>query len=276
VNIVIITVVKSDLIGLRRTEESLKSQNEQFKWIIVTPKDQSETFKYIEKLQEKNLVDRVFYDSGLGIYNAMNIPLPKLEDSDWVWYLNSGDEIAFPDTLRFIKRIIGNTNKKWVYGGHLLASNPNKILGEVPAPVHFNVRNQLFALSYVSHQSVLVEAGLLKKVGGFNENYKIAADWDLLVRISQHDSGERISQPLAVFYLGGSSSTNKQIGNLELLKIRSNHLDLRYTLPSVLWFLYRFFRNNFIDVVVRWFPDLIDKARSLRLKIKNFKRRDLY
>jgi hypothetical protein len=274
VNIVIITVVKSDLSGLRRTEESLKSQNEQFKWIIVTPKDQSETFKHVEKLQEENLVDRVFYDSGSGIYSAMNIPIPKLKESDWIWYLNSGDELASPDTLRFIKQIIANTKKKWVYGGHLLASNPSKILGEVPAPEHFNIRNQLFARNYVSHQSVLVEAGLLKKVGGFNENYKIAADWDLLVRISKHAAGERVPQSLAVFYLGGSSSRNKQIGNLELLKIRSNHLDLRYTVPSLLWFVYRFFRNDFIDVFLRWFPELLDEARSFRLKIKYFKRQD--
>lgn len=268
-SLVIVTVVKNDLFGLKRTELSVRSQSKSVNWVIVTPKDNSETWSYVQKLHRMNLVTEILQDVGGGVYVAMNIAIAHLPASDWVWFLNAGDEFATSHSYTEIHSVIEETKFDWIYGGHFLGSESGEILGEVPAPAKFDASNQLFARRYVSHQSVIFKNSLLRELDGFETRLKIAADWDLFVRANRVGNPDRVPQPISVFYMGGLSTAARQLGNSELWALRSEHLSVKYFPKSLIWFGYRNMRNKFVQSIELRNPKLANLIRKIRLGLKN-------
>jgi hypothetical protein len=267
-NLWVVTVVKDDLIGLTQTYESLTSQFFQPQWLVVTPQDNSTTWDYVSKLQADHRVQKLLIDPGEGIYSAMNLAIRNLESQDWVWFLNAGDRFANQESVKNVLDCIRRTKHRWLFGGHFLGSNQGDILGRIPAPAFFEAKNQLFAKKYVSHQAVVFEVGFLLELNGFDESYKIAADWDLLVRASKIDSGQRTSKELAIFYMGGASTASRQIGNIELLRARREHLGQQFLIKSSVWFVYRDIRNRLVRIAESTAPAFTNRVRKIRISTK--------
>lgn len=265
--ITIITLAKDDLAGLQRTYESLHGSLKYFNWVAVTPNDGSETFEYCKKLEGEGIISKVYLDDGTGIYAAMNTPIVEVADEDWIWYLNSGDEAIFESNFVEILEAESNIGIDWFYGGHYLVSESNITLGYRPPPQKFNPLNQLFAKSYVSHQATFIRGRLLKKLGGFDLQYKIAADWDLLVRANCISSPGVLNAPVATFHLGGQSTKLRNVGNIELFILRKKHLPSKYLLRSLIWFAYRSLRNRGVLIAEDFFPQALDRYRSMRMDI---------
>jgi hypothetical protein len=64
-----------------------------------------------------------------------------------------------------------------------------------------------------------MKSNLIAELGGFNENYKIASDWDLIVRAMQISKPATWVHPLGLFELGGMSQDNLLLAHLELKQI---------------------------------------------------------
>jgi len=258
----VVTLAKNDLQGLQVTYKSLEGFPLNFRWIVVTPLEDLEAQSYCQELIRSGIDMRVYLDSGLGIYVAMNLPIADLVDEDWVWYLNAGDLSRFDATnVKTIEKVIASDNG-WAFGGHYLATLRNGILRYNPPPNEFRPSEQLFARKFVSHQATFMRGDLLKRLSGFNTDFKVAADWDLLVRASKISMPTIVEIPFATFYLGGFSSKNRNVGNLELLKLRTVHLSKSYLPKSYVWFAYRTFRNSLISLAETALPDLLDRFRK--------------
>ena len=266
--VVVITVVKDDLSGLMRTEKSIREQSAPVNWVLVTPEDSSETHNYAKDLLANNIVSRVIQDFSVGVYSAMNTAIENSNPLDWIWFLNAGDEFGSKDSYGQISEAASKTSKRWIYAGHFLGSEQGMILGEVPTPERFRIRNQLFARKYVSHQSTIFRQDFLSELKGFRTEFKIAADWDLLVRASRVDEGERIPETISVFYMGGVSTAERQIGNSELLKLRNEFLGYRYRIQSYYWYSYRWVRNETVQLVERKHPETANRIRKIRLSLR--------
>lgn len=267
--VVIVTVVKDDLVGLKRTEHSVLEQSSKVHWVIVTPNNKSETVQYASQLRAKEIVDQVITDLGGGVYAAMNLASQSLGIDDWIWFLNAGDEFASHDAYEKVLKHVRSTNHNWLFGGHFLGSEQGQKLGEIKSPDRFIASNQLFAKKYVSHQAVIFKNSLLQSLNGFRTNLIVAADWDLLVRASRRDTGGRIPETLAIFYLGGLSTKLRQMSNLELLKLRNEHLGKIYLPKSLIWFGFRFFRNKFVQSFESVNPNSANFIRKIRFDIKS-------
>jgi len=266
--VVVITVVKDDLVGLIRTEKSIQTQSAQVSWVLVTPTDSSVTHSHVQELIAKGIVEEVIQDFGDGVYNAMNIAFQRINPNDWIWFLNAGDEFASCDSYALISDVASKSPRRWIYGGHFLGSEQGQILGRVLTPKRFSARNQLFARKYVSHQSTVFRQDFLSELKGFRTEFKIAADWDLLVRASRVDEGERIPEIISVFYMGGVSTVERQIGNSELLKLRNEFFGDRYRIQSYYWYSYRWVRNNTVQLVERKHPETANRIRKIRLLLR--------
>jgi hypothetical protein len=153
-----------------------------------------------------------------------------------------------------------------------LGTDAGGMIGEISAPKEFKPSNQLFAHKYVSHQSVVFNAGLLQNLGGFNHHFKIAADWELMVRAWKISKGERIPESLSIFFMGGLSTANRSRGNLELLKIRNANLAKKYIFKSYCWFLFRIIRNYFVQKVEFINPEAANTIRIIRFKLRKILR----
>lgn len=261
----VVTVVKDDLVGLRRTAKSIDNQSKRALWIIVTPREKSETYDHALQLKELGLVSEIFFDTGQGVYSAMNKVINEIDAEDWVWFLNAGDEFATIQSFETADNYVQNTEHNWIYGGHILGSQNFKVIGEVKSPEKFLPSNQLFSKKYISHQSVVFKVEFLKALGGFRENYKIAADWDLMVRASVIDPGLRITEALSIFYMGGLSTSARQLANRELLELRKIHLNSKYRMKNYWWFCYRQIRNRLVLSNENRFPRFFDTIRKIRL-----------
>jgi len=267
--VVVITLVKDDLHGLMRTESSVLSQTTKVDWVIITPNDQSPTNAYAEELRNRGIASAVLADDGHGIYRAMNLAIKSAAASDWLWFMNAGDEFASRDSYSLVNAIASTTNQQWLFGGHYLGSISGKILGKVPAPQRFLVNKQLFSKEYISHQATIFRVAFLQKLGGFNESYKIAADWDLFVRASHIDQGYCIPEFLSIFYMGGLSTKSRAIGNRELLLLRKKYLPTKYLIKNYYWFFYRTIRNSVVILVENRAPNLADTIREIKFLGRN-------
>ena len=262
-------MVKNDLLGLQRTEASVRRQTLPLKWLVITPEDLSATHLYVCNLRAENLVTTFISDKGNGIYPAMNLAIQESSKNEWLWFLNAGDEFASENSAELVMKHIKKSQTRWLFGGNKLGSSEGKILGENRPPKLFEPRNQLFSKKYVSHQSVIFKNDFLQELGGFREQFKIAADWDLLVRASKIDTGKRIENIISVFYMGGLSTHSRKKSNRELLILRKEHLEKRYLLKSHSWYFYREIRNFFIQFFEVTYPSKVNKIRSTRLLIRS-------
>jgi hypothetical protein len=267
--LIVITVVKDDLSGLRRTEKSIRSQSKRVSWMLVTPKDTSTTFQYAQFLYDSEVVSRVVIDEHHGVYAAMNQAITISKGDDWLWFLNAGDELASTNTYQLVNHFTQSTSKLWIYGGHYLGSESGDILGQMKTPQKFQASNQLFAKKYVCHQSSIFQAKFLKNLGGFDLNFKIAADYDLMVRASKLDPGLPIHEPISVFYLGGISTKARQKANFELLQLRRMHLKPRMMIPSYVFFVYRLLRNQILSIVESKAPGFVDTVRKVKFRFRS-------
>ena len=269
----VVTVVKDDLFGLKRTEHSVLEQSSSVSWILVTPNDGSETDEYAQQLKLAGIATEIIPDQGSGVYAAMNQAVAEISEVEWLWFLNAGDEFATVNTYELVSKYAQDSINSWIYGGHYLGSKGGKILGEVKTPSQFRISNQLFTKKCVSHQSTIFRAKFLRDLGGFQNHLKIAADWDLMVRASLVDPGLRIPETLSIFYMGGLSTESRQQGNRELFQIRKLYLGRKYILKNYCWFGYRWIRNAIVQNLEGVSIHLTDNIRTLRLRIRNFVRR---
>jgi len=219
----IITVVRDDLEGLKLSRESLISQTySSWMHIIINGSTSEETRDYLESLPEDNTTHISELDSG--IYSAMNKGWKIAAPSSFVFYLNARDKFADSDSLLVASRELkAYGNPEWGCTTHeeINRDGSGWICKLVSEP---DARNQLFAFGYRSHQAVVMRASFIKELDGFNEKYRIAADWDLIVRAILHSKPAEWKRPLAIFELGGESSTKLLEANRELIELRRIYL----------------------------------------------------
>ena len=219
----VVTVVKNDLAGLKKSRASLESQTYK-NWIhiILDGGSTDGTLKYLKSLPPENTI--FVSESDNGIYDAMNKAWKFAHPESYVYFLNARD--TFADRLSLSK---ANRALK-VAGNPLWGCCTHEEMGEdgdgwvcklVGPP---SVPNQLYAFGYRSHQAVLMKASLIAKLGGFDEKYRIAADWDLIARALLNTRPATWFYPLGRFELGGMSSSRLLDAHMELREIRKRLL----------------------------------------------------
>lgn len=268
--VVVVTVVKHDSEGLARTSESISSISSLIRHLIITPFDGSKTHDYATWLSFQNSNCDIVEDLGVGIYHAMNLALEHCQDEEWIWFLNAGDTLYSKENFFQICQKLPELEELWAYGGVELIDEDFSLLNLRQAPSSFSLVNQLFATKFVSHQSVLFRAKLLKGLKGFDLRFRVAADWDLMCRSYKIGRPANLKLALARFQLGGYSTERRSLGNFELLRLRQIHLGLIWQPLSLLWFIYRQCRIIFITLLDAVDPKIIRKWRHLRTRIVRF------
>ena len=217
------TVVKNDLVGLKKTRQSLENQQYQYwKHIIIDGGSDRETLDYLSSLPQKNTM----YLSGTdaGIYDAMNKAWKLAHPKSFIFYLNACDTFANPRSLSEASLALGNNpDSNWGCTTHeeIQIDGEEWVCKLVSNP---SITNQLYAFGYRSHQAVVMRQDFIAILGGFNEEYKIAADWDLIVRAITLEKPTVWVTPLGKFELGGFSSKNLLSAHLELKTLRKKYI----------------------------------------------------
>lgn len=181
--------------------------------------DGGSTDKTLEIVRSfRDLVNVIVSEQDNGIYNAMNKGL-KLASGDIVGFLNSDDEFSGDDAILKIKRpfSINKEIKIFVSGVDYLEAN-----GSLSRKWRLEKIEPFVSGWHPPHPGFYAIRTLLMDLNGFNEVYRIASDFDLMLRsfIATEMSDIYVDDGKIVnMYLGGASNASlKNIfqGNAEI------------------------------------------------------------
>lgn len=197
---------------LRRALESVISQkNDNWECIIVDGMSSDDTLSIVKEFEEKDKRFRHISEKDKGIFDAFNKGY-KLAHGEWIYYLGADDEVkkdAFDvDFKKYSSADVIYGNIKIVF--------PNNVTKLVKPAQLQKIKYKMIA----NHQSVLMRKNVIERLGGFNIEYKICADFDLTQRA--YLSGCRfvyLDRCLGKFSYSGVSSHYSFMNNIDHYKI---------------------------------------------------------
>lgn len=278
----IVTVVRNDLQGLKKSRESLDEQlYKNWVHIIIDGGSTDGTTEFIKSLPKTNTISVSEPDTG--IYNAMNKAWKLSERDNFVYYLNARDKFASEKSLKYADMALSTFPlARWGCTTHEeINQNGEGWVCKLVSPP--SVANQLYAFGYRSHQGVVMKASFIEYLGGFNEDYQIAADWDLIVRALISEEPVQWAYPIGIFELGGESSVRILKAHQELKKLRKIYLTFSWSdhifddIWSALYLRNFGYRNYLTSLINALYPQRKENNRSKNLqniskKIRRFKR----
>jgi glycosyltransferase involved in cell wall biosynthesis len=167
----IVTVVKNGGKSLQKTIDSVKLQTfKDFEYLILDGGSTDDTLEIIRK--NSLSVDYSVSRRDNGLYYALNQGI-DLARGKFIGLLHS-DDIYEKDALSKIYNMINtNDDASIIYGGIKFSRNQNKIFYIDDAEIY----NRM-----IYHPSCFVKKNLYLRIGAFNTRYKIAADYEFMLR----------------------------------------------------------------------------------------------
>lgn len=215
----VVTVCYNSEKNIERCIKSIINQlNDDIEYLLIDGKSTDKTVSIIKKYEKNNPNIRYISEKDNGIYDAMNKGI-KYSNGEWIIYINSDDYLV-KDSLKKVMPYLEN-NFDCVYGNNYqLYEHNNEYFYKI-----LEADNDLDKLNIgmiACHQSILMRRKKMQELGGFNTNYKIAADWDMMLRMKNSNClFKKINFPISVFSVGGISSTQKY--SMEHHMIRKNN-----------------------------------------------------
>lgn len=207
--ITIITVCVNAEKTIKDTIESvLKQSYKDFEYIIVDGKSSDDTLKIISKYQDKRI--KLISEKDKGLYDAMNKGI-KLSTGDIIGTINSDDILASEDIFQ---TVIDNfdENTDVIYAN---IKYYNEDFSKVKRDfISGTKENDYFC---PAHPSMYVRKQIYEKIGTYNINYKIAADFDFMVRCNLNNVRYKYIDKYFVYMRYGGKS-NGFVGYLENYK----------------------------------------------------------
>lgn len=191
--------------------DTIRSINEQtypnIEHIIIDGSSKDNTLDIINNIS--NRVCKIVSEPDKGIYDAMNKGI-TLATGDVIGILNSDDFYASPDVISKIITTFEKGDCDAVYGDldYVDSKNVSKIVRFWKAKEY--KKRAFFRGWHPPHPTFFVKKEMYQKFGKFNLKYKIAADYELMLRfIAKEKIRTRyISEVLVKMRTGGESNQN--------------------------------------------------------------------
>jgi len=228
----IVTVVLNDRKGLVRTIKSVQRQTGVLIQHIIV--DGGSTDGSAELAKEASDVVIESRPDG-GIYKAMQRGFDAASGM-FVIFTNAGDALYGDSFLALAVNKLKYSKSGWGFGPLVEESQRGS---EVWTPVNGEISVLRIAerKTYVPFPTVLINRGLIEKIGGFNFSYSIAGDFDLIVRLVLEELPIRWEYPIARFAAGGISYSQAPKAWAEERVIRKVNLHLSKTQVLFDWVL---------------------------------------
>lgn len=215
----IVTCSKSDLNGLLRTLHSLSLALNSFDELVLVLSDYKNKEINLIKEASRLFNSKVLVTESEGIYSAMNAGAKKLK-TEFVLFLNGGDELLDGEALQNLVRKIGNRN--WGYGSIVIT----KMGSSKSRKYSFNrysIWQHRLGIKYVPHPATVIRGAIFSRMAGFDVSLSVASDQGLMLSLARKWQPVIIRESISRFYLGGES-TRTEIEINENFKLLSNKI----------------------------------------------------
>ena len=178
----------------------------------------------LEFLQQYNNVChdiRILSKSDSGIYEAMNRGI-ALARGKYVIFLNSDDYYHSSDGLAFSVKALEESDCSFTFAP-VLPKGPHTRFTHYHHPQRR--LHKLFVTSVIPHPSMMYRRTVLMEIGGYDQAYRLAADYDMTLRlVAAGHKGYFLNHCFATFVVGGFSTQdkNKDLETQEKIKIVRN------------------------------------------------------
>ena len=210
----IITVVRNAVKTIEACIRSVEDQNfTDFEYIVIDSLSDDGTSDLISKHIAS--IDSYVREKDTGIYDAMNKAISMCRGR-YIGIINA-DDAYFEDTLENVQKIIIEfPNSQIIYGGV-------EFLGEYCGSLLVDHSNLDRAM--IAHPSCFVSAEAYRLFGAFNSDFKIAADYDFMLRARNAGAVFQNSDLLLAKYRPGGASAEFRLQSIkEMIAIQAHHL----------------------------------------------------
>lgn len=174
----VITLVKNDALGLKKTILSVSNQvYENIEHIVIDGGCTDGTNGIISK--NISNIDKWKSEPNCGISEALNKGI-ELSSGEWIIILNSGHTFFNPEVIQNIIRKNIICKYDLIFGDMVLKTSFGDII-KYSKPI-----NTLWKGMSFSHQSSLIKADIFNKYK-YDENYKYACDFELIFKLYIED-----------------------------------------------------------------------------------------
>ncbi|MCI5151174.1 MAG: glycosyltransferase [Candidatus Electrothrix sp. MAN1_4] len=208
----VITICYNETRLIEKTIRSVLNQTfKDYQYIVIDGASTDGTIEIINKFDNK--IDIFISESDKGIYNAMNKGLHYV-NGEYVLFLNGGDYLA---NDRVFENVFASNCKEDILHGYM-QNIEGDIIKSLPK---INIKKYLKS-NTLPHQATFVKKRIFDEIGGFDESFQIAGDYDFFVRaIYEYDANTKYLPVLVSFFnLNGVARMNPQRREHEKLTVQ--------------------------------------------------------
>lgn len=192
---------------IRETIESVLAQDyKNIEYIIIDGASTDKSLQIINEYSDK--VSVILSEPDKGMYEAINKGI-RTASGDIVGLLHSDDKFFSHTTISGIVRKYEQTGADLIYGNGLFVDSvkTGQIVRDWKSGTY--AKDKIKRGWLPLHPTVYIKATCFNSVGLYNENYKIAADSDFLVRClyKEHLSVSYLNEYIVCMRMGGASTS---------------------------------------------------------------------
>lgn len=172
-----------------------------------------------------------------GIYNAWNKALEHAK-GEWVIFLGADDFLWDEAILEKLVPSLINAqdNMKVVYCQSILVDNEKNELARLGGPWHKIKRRFPYAMG-IPHSATFYRRSVFDKYGKFDESFRIAGDFEFLLRVFRFTEPLFISDLVTTGMQHGGVSSNAANSLLVLREMRIAQKRYGFAIPGLSWII---------------------------------------
>ncbi len=185
---------------LVRCVESVAKLKTGHEHLIYDGASKDGTVELLRELEAKTPGLKVVSEPDTGIYNALNKGVRDAK-GEWFYVLGCDDFISHPEVM---DRLLEDK----VSGKHdVIVAPVERDNGKKEFYWGYSHMKRLFRENPCSHQGLIMRTPFVRQTGGFNESYRLAADYDIQLRAQLACMRHLyLTEPFALFADGGMSA----------------------------------------------------------------------
>jgi glycosyltransferase involved in cell wall biosynthesis len=265
----VVVGVKNGAASLQRCLDSIAAQTLGSRETVVVDSASTDgTVELLRENQRAGKVTRFLSEPDRGLYQAWNKALP-LASGEWLCFLGCDDAFHEAGALQALvdaaDRAAGRTR---VVYGRINRVTPSGVVADTFGTDWPTARRRFLAGTMIPHPGALHHRALFAEHGRFDESFRIAGDYEMLLRELLEREPVFVDRVVVDMQFGGMSSRPAAIyGNLhEIVRARAAHglhgIPPRLRLALAAGWVGAGIQRLLGDAVYRWCADLYRLARG--------------
>ena len=219
---------------LEATLRSVLDQNYPYlEYVVQDGGSTDETVQILERYRPR--LHQVESRKDNGQAHAINLGFQKATRGEIMAWLNS-DDLLLPGTLHYVAAYFARYPEvDVVYGHRIIIDTHGREVGRWVLPPHDDTMLQW--ADYVPQETLFWRRRLWERVGGIDESFHFAMDWDLLLRFREAGARfVRLPRFLGAFRVHADQKTNAELvdkGTPEMQRLRQRIHGREVTLEDI-------------------------------------------